>query len=138
MEAMPLEEDEVLPIIHVPDVRPISHFIARRIEKSMTKSRTDGQGFLHSRKGRIVPIKLTAGALPRALRIIDALFAALDDAKLMIEWPSPNNTALKIVADGEKLQFMIMETIERKERKPTSEELARQGVGTSWRPRQGL
>ena len=59
-EDVVLEEDEMFPTIHVADVRPISHLIAHRIEKSMTKNRTDDRGFLHSRRGRIVPIKLTA------------------------------------------------------------------------------
>jgi len=135
MQPRVLEAGEVFPTIHVPaDDGPIRHRIARRIEKSMAKSRADDRGLLFTRQGRIVPMKLTSEGLPRALRILDALFAALDDAKQVVDWPSPYNTALKVVSYSEKLQFMMTESIERKEHKPTSEELARQKSNTWWQP----
>jgi hypothetical protein len=108
---------EVFPTIPVANQGPITHRVARRIEKSMAKSRADDRGLLFTRQGRIVPLKVTSEGLPRALRIHDALFAALDDTKHIVDWPSPYNTALKIVSDAEKLQFMMTETIERKEHK---------------------
>jgi len=134
MQPIVLEVGEVFPTIHVAADGPITHGIACRIEKSMAKSRADDKGILSTRQGRIVPIKLSAGALPRALHILDALFAALDDTKGIVDWPSPYNTPLKIVSDAEKLQFTITETIERKEHKPTNEELARQKSTTWWQP----
>ncbi len=91
---------------------------------------------LATRQGRILPLKVTAGSLARGLRMIDALFAALDEAKYEVEWPSPYTAPLKIVVEGEKLQFMIKETIDRNEHKPTKEELSRQKADTWWRPPQ--
>ena len=131
-----LEESDVITTIQVAEEGPITHLIAHRIEKSMTKSRTDDRGLLLTRRGRIVPLKTSVEALPRALRILDALFSALDDAKHVLEWPSPYNAPLKIVVDAEKLQFTITEAIERRGHKPTSEELARQKADKWWRPRQ--
>jgi hypothetical protein len=100
----------------------------------MARKTLDDRGILASKQGRVVPLKLTAGALPRALRILDAFFTALDDSKHMFEWPSPYNTPLKIISDGEKLQFTIMESVRRQEHQPTKEELARQKEDTWWRP----
>jgi hypothetical protein len=130
------EEGDVIPTIEVADDRPINHPIVRRIERSMPRKAMDDRGILATKQGRNVPFRLTAGALPRSLRILDAFFGALDNEKHMPEWPSPYNAPLKIVVDAEKLQFMITEAIERKGHKPTSEELARQKADTWWRPRQ--
>ncbi len=60
----------------------------------------------------------------------------LDDAKHALEWPSPYNAPPKIVADGEKLQFMITEAIERKEHKPTIDEEANLKLDRWWSPPQ--
>jgi hypothetical protein len=49
-----LEESDVIPTIQVADEGPIAYLIARRIGKSMTKSRTDDRGLLLTRRGRIV------------------------------------------------------------------------------------
>jgi hypothetical protein len=134
MQPMELEAGEVFPTIHVASDGPITHRIARRIEKSMAKRRADDRGLLFTRQGRIVPLKITSEGLPRALRILEALFAALDDTKRMVDWPSPYNTPLKIASDTEKLQFMMTEIIERKEHKSRMEELARQKSHTWWQP----
>ena len=135
-EDMVLAGEEVIPAIDIADDRPINHPIARRIERSMSRKTIDDRGLLATRKRRSVPLKLTAGALARALRILDAFFTVLDDAKHAIDWPNPYNTPPNIVADGEKLQFMITEAIERKERKPTSEELEQRKSNTWWQPPQ--
>jgi hypothetical protein len=134
MQPMKVELGKVLPTIHVAANGPVAHRIARRIEKSMTKSRADDRGVLSTKQGRIVPLKITSEGLPRALRILDALFSALDDAKCFVDWPSPYNTQLKVVSDAEKLQLMMTESIWRKEHQPTSEEIARQKSNTWWQP----
>jgi hypothetical protein len=102
----------------------------------MSRRAIDDRGILDTRQRRTLPLKLTTGALSRALRIIDAFFSALDDAKYGLEWPSPYTTPLKIVVDSERLQFMIKEAIERSQHKPTREELTRQKTDTYWRPPQ--
>ena len=124
----------VFPTIEVAENRLITHPVARRIERSMARKTMDDRGILATRQGRDVPFKLTAGGLHRALSLIDALFTALDESKHTFEWPSPYNTPLKIVSDGEKLQFTITEVVERQEHKPTKEELARQKEDAWWRP----
>jgi len=128
-------KDELpIPTIEVADGRQITHSVVRRIDNSISRSRKDERGILLTRQGRVVPFRVSAEALPRALRILDALFSALDEHKYTIEWPKPYNTLLTIVSDGEKLQLLITEAIERREHKPTVEEVARQKRDYWWHP----
>lgn len=127
---------EDIPTILVAADRQITHSLVNRIERSISRKRTDERGFLLTNAGRTVPLKICEKSLTRALRILDSLFAALDEAKYVLEWPKPYNALLKIVTQGEKLQLLITEAIQRKEHKPTSEELSRQKSEMWWRPNQ--
>ena len=135
-EAIVIEERETVPTVFVAEDRSIGHPKAHRIERSTSRRAIDVRGVLDTRQRRTLPLKLTTGALSRSLRIIDAFFSALDDAKYGLEWPSPYTTPLKIVVDSERLHFMIKEAIERSQHKPTKEELTRQKTDTYWRPPQ--
>jgi hypothetical protein len=70
------ENNEEIPTIEVRDDRLISHRVVRRIEHSISRKPLDERGILGTRQGRNVPLNISAGALPRALRILDAFFAA--------------------------------------------------------------
>jgi len=56
------EEGDVYPTIEVAENRPITHRMARRIESSIARKTRDERGILATRQGRVVPLKLTAGA----------------------------------------------------------------------------
>src|SRR6202035_3188654 len=94
--------EEVFPTIEVKNDRPITHPVARRIERSMSRKPIDERGILSARQGRSVPLKISAETLPRALRLLDALFAALDGETCVFEWPSPYDKPLKIAVCGDK------------------------------------
>jgi hypothetical protein len=127
-----------LPIakIAVAEDRPISHPLATRIEHSISRKNTDDRGILLTNQERIVPLKVCSQSLSRALRIIDALFTAVDETGFELEWLNPYDAPLKIVIQGEKLQLLITEIIERKEHKPTAEELSRRKTQVWWGPKQ--
>lgn len=80
----------------------------------------------------MVPIKVSASTLLRALRITDVLFASIEERGHSVEWPAPYNVPLAIVNDNEKLHLNVMEVIERKKHKPTPEEVARSERGNWW------
>jgi hypothetical protein len=126
--------EEVFPTIEVKNDRPITHPVARRIERSMSRKPIDERGTLGARQGRDVPLKISAEALPRALRLLDAFFAALDREMYVFEWPSPYDKPLKIAVCDDKLQLSMTEAIRRSAHKPTQEELARQKADSWWRP----
>jgi hypothetical protein len=130
------EQKEQIPTIDVAVDGLINHVFARRIERNITKAIFDERGMLLARSGAIVPIKASPTGLPRALRILDALFPATEQAGYKLDWPAPYNTGMKMIVLGEKLSFFISEATNRTAHQATSEERARQKKDTWWRPPQ--
>jgi hypothetical protein len=128
------KEELLIPRIEIVPDRLVAHPVARRIEKSITRAKKDEQGRLLAREGRIVPVKVSESALPRVLRILDALFSAADEVSYQLEWPKPYNTKLTVLVLEEKLTLSVTEAIDRREHKPTREETARQETSGWWRP----
>jgi hypothetical protein len=122
--------------IEVATDRAITHPIARRIEKAIAKASKDGRGMLLARTGFIVPVRVSETALPRVLRILDALFVAIEEAGHTVDWPKPYNTQVKIITLGEKLGFSVTEAVNRTEHKLTKEELVHQKQVSWWHPPQ--
>ncbi len=129
-----IKEQTPIPIIEINAEREIVHSIVQRIEKSLCNSKTDERGTLLTRLDRTVPIKASAGVLPRCLRILDALFSSLEERGQRIEWTKPYNANFEIVIEGEKLQLWITEGFERTEHKMTAEETARKKREYWWNP----
>ena len=127
-------EEQRIPTIEVAGDGVITHRLALRIERSVSKNKSDERGLLLARKGRTLPILVALESLPRALQILDALLTALDAAGYKIEWPSPYNVPLIVIVLDEKLRFSITEFVERQEHKPTKDETARQKADYWWRP----
>jgi hypothetical protein len=130
------EEKEQIPVIEVATNGPTTHIFVGRIERNMTKSNLDERGMLLAKSGSVVPVKVSPSALPRAMRLFDALFAATDKAGHKVEWPTPYNTQIKMTVLDEKLTFFISESTNRREHQPTPEERARQKEHSWQRPPQ--
>lgn len=111
------------PKIEVPADMEISHPVALRFRRILFKSKKDQRGVLLASEGT-VPLKITPESLPRALRICDVLFSALEHNKCTISWPKPYNTPLEIIVNDEKMHLSISEKLHRKE-KPPSESSSR-------------
>ena len=133
-KGLPVEDKQLVPKIEVAEDRPITHVMARRIERNLTKSKHDERKMLLASSGVAIPLKVSAGALPRVLRLLDALFNATDQAGYKLEWPTPLNTQIKFVLLDEKLTFYISEATNRKEHQPTAEERSKQQKDSWWRP----
>lgn len=121
----PMENVEI-PQIAVAADRPITHPLAVRMESLITATKTDERGLLLPRKDTVVNLHVSTGALPRALRLLDALLFALDEEKHTVKWEKPYNAPLKVIIQEEELQFSITELVQRKDHEPTEEEIARQ------------
>jgi hypothetical protein len=131
-KVLTLEEKEKIPAIEVTADRPITHPLVRRIEQSMDKSSKDERGMLGGKQGTVVPLRVSQHSLPRALRILDALFAAVDGAKYTVDWPKPYHAHLTIIALDERLTFSLSEAANQESHKPTKEEIA-QEMQFSWK-----
>ena len=128
------KEQLPIPTVEVSNDREISHPVVKRIENSLSRSKKDERGFLLTKQGRLVPLTVSAEALPRTLRILDVLFSVLEEHNCKLEWPTPYNTPLYVVIEGEKLSLSVTEAVERSPHAPTDEELARKKKEYWWNP----
>jgi hypothetical protein len=123
-----------IPTIPVAEDRALTHPHALRIERFILTTKADEKGLLLPRKGRVVPVSVSPEALPRAMRIIDALLMAVEAANHTLKWEAPYDTPLSITVLDEKLPFLISEILECKEHKATSAELTREKLEVWWHP----
>jgi hypothetical protein len=106
--------------------RPISHPLVVRTKKSLAHARKDDRGLLFPKEGKPVPhIRVSQGALPRALSILDALFRALGDRKIAITWDMTDDAKLHVTVLGESVSFWISERIQRVTHTLTAQEEAK-------------
>jgi hypothetical protein len=108
------------------------HRLILRIDKSILRGKRTERGLPLARQGRILPVDVSLECLPRALRILQALFAALDHAGYTIEWPNPYNTRVNVIMLNEKIGLTLSEVVERKQHKATPDETSRQKVDRWW------
>ena len=123
--------DQPIPIVEVKEDQPIAHPLAQRIEKSLLKS-SDERGLLAGKMGISIPIKVSAPCCPRALRIIDALFSALETGGCRLEWSKPFSDPLLLVSDSEKFRLILTEGVRRSDHHLTAADGRLQKQGRSW------
>jgi hypothetical protein len=127
-EDMPVMPDKPVPVIEVSEDRPIANRHVMRIDMSVLRGKKDERGLPLARQARKLPVHVSLESLPRALRILDALFTALDSGGRSIEWASPYTSPLKVIVLNEKFELSISEVIERRQHKITPDEMSRQKV----------
>jgi hypothetical protein len=133
-EVTPAMPERPVPTVEVTEDRPITHRHVMRIDKSVLRGQKDERDLPLARQGRMLPVHVSLKSLPRALRILDALFTALDSAAYMMEWASPYTSPLKVVVHNERIGLSMSEIIERKQHKITQEEISRQMDDRWWSP----
>ena len=105
---------------------PISHALVVRTKKMLAHPRKDDRGLLLPKEGKaLAHIRVSETALPRALRVLDVLFRALDDRKIAITWGSTADANLYVTVLGEGVTLWISESVERVPHTLTAEEEAR-------------
>jgi hypothetical protein len=125
-------DEQPTPTIEVSSDRPITHRLILRMDNSILRGKKDERGLPLTRRGRVLPLHVSLDTLPRALRILDTLFVALDTAGYKIEWPSPYNTRIDVISLDEKVGLSISEIIERKQHKMTEDEISWQKTDRWW------
>jgi hypothetical protein len=111
--------------IEVTEDREIKHPFVIRTKRLLRSTSKDQRGILYPKEGTAPHLFATVTALPRGLRILDALLFAIEAQGYILKWPDKEKERLTITADNEVIQFAISETIEQKAHTPTKEELAR-------------
>lgn len=116
----------------VSEDRPISHPLAIRAKRLLSKERKDGRGILYPEYEFNSPLRVTANALPRALRILDALLFALEQSNITVHWPDGKREKLGVVIFEQRMSISISEAVRQKPPKPES----KTRNDTLWRPRE--
>lgn len=124
-------EKQPIPTIEVAEDRPITHPLALKVEGSVLRSANE-KGLLLARKGSVVPVEASPATLPRAMRILDALLFALEEAGHKLAWPKPYNTSLKIIVLEEALGFSISEVVSTKPHTMLPQESAHPWSAPRW------
>jgi hypothetical protein len=123
-----------VPAVPVSADRPVSHALVVRSERLLRNAKKDENNILVPRKGTAAHLRVTEATLPRALRILDAMFAALQERKMQIVWANEENASLHIVCDAEKVGLALEEILDRKAHTPTEQEAARHKREYWWSP----
>lgn len=129
-------DGEKPPVIQVDADRTVTHPVVVRIEHSISRKSTDERGIPLTLQGRAVPVRVCTDSLPRALRLLDALFTAFEESHYALEWSKPYDKPLILAIEQEKINLIISEATKRSDHKPTQEELLRQKKEIYWHPRQ--
>jgi hypothetical protein len=113
------------PKIQVQDDREITHPLALRTKKLFEPTSKDDRGRFIPAQLKASHLQVSKNSMPRALRILDALFFAVEAQGCTVEWGNAPDARLSILLDGEKLYFSLAESFSRKPHTPTPAEAAR-------------
>ena len=123
-----------VPAILISTKGPFVHAFTVRTRDLLRKARTDDAGILVSERAFLDHLRVSAKTLPRALRILDALFVAFEREPFGVFWPEGSNTKVEITVLGERFRFSMAEIILYTRHKPTAAEAFRQRQDWFWRP----
>jgi hypothetical protein len=123
-ERIASEEKGPILEIRVGDTREITHPLVIRTRKLFQSISKQNDGSISPRELKAPHLEVSSEVLGRALRILDALFFAIEEQGHSITWPSEEKTSLRIVVDGENIVPNLSEIFERKPHVFTPRELA--------------
>jgi hypothetical protein len=111
--------------IEVRHDREITHPLAVRTKRVFEPTSKADSGAMVPKVVKAPHVRTSATALPRVLRILDALFCAVEQQGHSVIWETSAGAKLKILIGGEQVGLGIMEIFSRKPHAPTQEEIAR-------------
>ncbi len=113
------------PKVEVNANREITHPLAIATKRTFVPLTKDGNGWFQPRDGKSAHVRVSAKALPRALRIFDALFYAAETKGYSVSLEGTPNATLSIKVDGVGINFILEESFSRMPHSLTPEESAR-------------
>ena len=113
---------------------PLLHPFTIRTRRLLAIAKPDLAGILVSGEGLGAHLKVSKRMLPRALRILDALFLALDQQPFQLTWPKGGKSRLTISVLDDTFRFAMSEIIKYSRHRPTSTERLRQKQDWAFRP----
>lgn len=64
-----------------------------------------------ARKGHVIPLAVSPRSFSRTLRVLDALFVAVEEAGYTLFWPKPHDTEMRVAVLDETLRFSVVEIV---------------------------
>jgi hypothetical protein len=101
---------ESVPQIAIP--AELSHELVTRTEKLLASGKETEKKLIVPKNGTLSHLLVSREQTPRALRIINALFLALEERGQSISWPKEEEAVLTVNVDGETVRFCVLEVTE--------------------------
>ena len=131
VDQRPKEKREA-PVIQVVPEQSLSHPLVVRLERLLRDAKRNEKGLLVPRKGEAAHLLVTETILPRALQVLDALFASFEKHKIQIVWPKEERTKLTLTYDFETIGFCLSEIQDCKTHIPSKEDNERKKRDYFW------
>lgn len=97
--------------IEIPDV--LSHPLILKIEELLASAKEDDRKLIGPNPGKPPYILVSRQQLPRALRILNALFQALENEGHTVSWLPDESAALTVNVEGKSVAFSLLELVMR-------------------------
>lgn len=120
------------PVIQVIPERPLSHPLVVRLERLLSDPKRNEKGLLVPRKGEAPHLLVTETTLPRALQVLDVLFASFEQHKIQIAWPKEERAKLTLTYESETIGFCFSEIQDCRAHIPSKEDNERKKRDYFW------
>lgn len=126
------KERRQAPVIQVIAEQPLSHPLVVRLERLLRNPKRNEKGLLVPREGEATHLLVTEATLPRALRVLDALFAGFERHKIQIVWPKEERAKLTVTYESETIGLCLSEIQDCKTHIPSKEDNERKKRDYFW------
>jgi hypothetical protein len=106
----------------VPIPQELSHALALKTEKLLASGKENDRKLLVPKTGTTAHLLVSRQQLPRALRIMNALFLALEEQGYVVSGPKKDGERLTVNVEGESVGLSMQEVIDSEPHVPTPAE----------------
>jgi hypothetical protein len=110
----------------------ISHPLALKTEKLLISGKENDTKLQVPKTGTVSHLVVSRQQLPRALRIMNALFLALEERGYLVTWPKKEDERLTVSVDGEAVAVRMQETVDSESHKLTPAEQKQPWMAPKW------
>ena len=121
---------ETAPKIDIP--QEISHALALKTDKLLSSGKENEKKLLVPKTGIASHLLVSRVQLPRALRILNALFLALEERGHIVSWPKKEDEHLTIGIDGEPVAISMREVLDSEKHVLTAAEQKHPWMAPKW------
>jgi hypothetical protein len=120
------------PAVEVAIPADLSHELVTRTEKLLASGKENEKKLIVPKNGTLSHLLVSRDQMSRALKIINALFLALEERGQSVSWPKEEEAALTLAVDGETVTFCVLEITESLRHVLTLEEQKRPWMAPKW------